>query len=110
MNNIEFLSFTKTPSEKHLGIATIRVDKRFIFRFKISPNTKGEGFFANEPAVKGLEYEDAFSFDSNYEEKEIKKFILSNVKQALHPIDTQSAPSTFQTPSVISFNFEQTPF
>lgn len=109
MNNVEFLSFIKTPQEKHVGIATIRVDRRFIFRFKVSQNPKGEGFFCNEPAVKGIEYEDAFQFDSSYEEKEVKKFILSHVKQALQEKVQPFSNSYQQMPEEAPQQFEFDP-
>lgn len=85
MNNIEFLSFNATPGEKNLGIATIRFEKRFIFRFKINENPKGPGYFTNAPALKiDDNYYPAFAFDSSYESDQIKKFVIDNVKIALH--------------------------
>ena len=115
MNNLEFLSFIKTPAEKHLGIAAIRVDKRFIFRFKIQQNPKGEGYFTNAPSIKIDDaYFAAFQFDSSYEADEVRKFVLSNVKQALHaspPSNSIFSPSPASAPPIQeTFNFEQTPF
>lgn len=107
MNNLEFLSYQPTPTEKHMGVATIRYDRKFIFRFKIAQNPKGEGFFSNAPSIKiDDQYFPAFQLDSSYEADEVKKFVLSNVKQALHPKPAFTAPKEEQ----VQFNFDQPPF
>lgn len=87
MNNLEFLKFTEVKDEKYLGIATIRFEKRFIFRYKIQPSEKG-GFFAFPASYKVTEfgkesYIPSFQFDSSYESDEIKKFVIRNVEQIL---------------------------
>ncbi len=115
MNNLEFLSFSQTPNEKYLGIAAVRIDKRFIFRYKIQQNPKGEGYFCNAPSVKiDDQYYPAFSLDSSYEADEVKKFVISNVKQALQknssftptPISFDAPNPHVQQPSF----FDQPPF
>lgn len=113
MNNYEFLSFIKTPQEKHVGIATIRVEKRWILRYKIAQNPKGEGYFTNAPSIKiDDSYYPAFACDSSYETDEIKKFVLQNVKsqlsQAFRPPEN---PPVYQEPDQnVQFNFDQPPF
>lgn len=119
MNNVEFLSYKSTPSEKHLGIATIRVERKYIFRFKIQQNPKGEGYFSNAPSIKiDEQYYPSFQFDSSYEADEIKKFVLSNVKIALQV--KSSTQALFSDPFAMTppiqdqqtqFNFNgQSPF
>jgi hypothetical protein len=115
MNNLEFLSYQPTPSEKQLGIATIRIERKYIFRFKIQQNPKGEGYFSNAPSVKiGDSYYPSFQLDSSYEADEIKKFVLSNVKQALQSSQPSAfTPTTLQfspAPAQNEFNFDQPPF
>lgn len=128
MNNVEFMSYIPTPDEKHEGVATIRVDRRFIFRFKINANPKGEGYFSNAPSLKIHDnYYPSFSFDSSYEFDEIKKFVLENVKSiimqhnapqqyiAQQPFQQPSAPfsqAQQQTDAQMGFNFnpQPTPF
>jgi len=104
MNNIEFLNYTPTPTEKHLGIATIRYDRKFIFRYKIAPNPKGENLFVNAPSLKvddsDKPYKPAFEIDSKYESDELEKFILQNVKQIVSPQKQHK-----QEPAQEVFNF-----
>ncbi len=119
MNNIEFLAFAKTPNEKHLGIATIRYDRKFVFRYKIMINPKGEGYFLNAPSLKIDEnYYPAFQFDSAYESDEIKKFVLENVKKSiqteqpeqLNPMTNMPFESNVKTEEQVEFNFSKPPF
>ncbi len=106
---LEFLKFDKTPQEKHLGVATIRVDKRFIFRFKIMQNPKFEGYFLNAPALKVDEkYWPAFAFDSSFESDQVKEFVLSKVKQQLKVSIDVSIPNYGEAQQ--QFNFTEAPF
>jgi hypothetical protein len=109
---LEFLKFDKTPQEKHLGVASIRADRRFIFRFKIMSNPKGEGYFLNAPALKIDEkYWPAFAFDSSYESDQVKEFVLTHVKSALGAPKTQVFADPFSKPiSQQEFNFNEAPF
>lgn len=86
MNIFEFLSYEATPTEKYLGIATVRAWGKIILKFKIVPGKDGRGFFAAVAAYKnGVKpdgkdkYDDAFTIDSNYEAGELKKLIEDNV-------------------------------
>ncbi len=98
MNNIEFLNYTPTPTEKHLGVATVRYDRKFILRYKIAPNPKGENLFVNAPSLKvddsDKPYKPAFEIDSKYESEELEKFILQNVRLHMPP-KKQSAPEQY---------------
>lgn len=110
---LEFLKFDKTPEEKHLGVATIRADRRFIFRFKIMSNPKGEGYFLNAPALKVDEkYWPGFAFDSSYESDQVKEFVLSKVKNILNPLRPleTSAPAMQTLQEQTHFNFDEAPF
>lgn len=86
MGNIEFLNYIPTPNEKHLGIATIRIDKRIILRYKIVPMKEGSGYFPTASSYKITEdgvdrYIPAFILDSNFEKEEVESLIKSNVKR-----------------------------
>ncbi len=87
---IEFVSFIPTKDQKYLGIATVKIDNKYIFRYKITPNKDGNGFFPTEAAYKVSEtgnaredYIEAFMLDSNFEIQEIRKLIQNHVRNAL---------------------------
>lgn len=92
MNNIEFVSFERTPAEKHLGIATIRMtypDGFFLIRYKIVLMKDGVNIFPGMASYKisdmGMDtYVEAFTVDSRVKEKEISDLIRRNVKQFLN--------------------------
>lgn len=91
MQGLEFLSFVKTPGEKHIGIATIRLDRRFIFRFKIAPSAHANSLWITKAAYKaGIRpdgkdnYEEAFEFDSSFEKKHIDAFVEDHVNAVLN--------------------------
>ncbi len=94
---VEFISFIPTKDQKYLGIATVKIDNKYIFRYKITPNKDGIGFFPTEASYKIAEtgnaredYVEAFMLDSNFEIQEIRKLIQTHVKQALsRPVKTQ---------------------
>src|SRR5271169_2541645 len=90
MNQYEFLNYTATPTEKHLGIVTIRAWGKIILRYKLVPNKDGTGFFIGCASYKlpnaisgGDEYKEAFLLDSNYESKELDTFLRSHLKNAM---------------------------
>lgn len=86
---LEFLNYTKTPNEKHLGIATVKIYNRIILRWKIIPNKDGSSFFPGCASYKMPDpsggnsdiYQEAFMLDSRSEHDEVKNFILSHVKK-----------------------------
>lgn len=82
MENIEFLEYIPTPTEKCKGIAVIKYGRAFIFRYKIIDNPKGEGCFCNAPSVSlgDGKYKEGFEIDSRFEDKRIREFVLDNVK------------------------------
>lgn len=84
MNNLEFLNYIPTPGEKYIGIATVKLYGKIILRYKIVPTKDGSGHFPAPASYKvGDEYAHAFTLDSMSENDELKKLIMSNVKQAL---------------------------
>ena len=106
MSNYEFMNFTKTPTEKHLGIATVRIDKKYIVRFKIVPNKDGNGFFPASASFKIIEdsadkYVPAFMMDSNYEKEELESFIKANVKASL-----QSSQAVVAQPDQVQMKYQ----
>lgn len=107
MNNIEFLRYEQVLNEKHIAIATIRVDKRFIFRFKILPKQDGSGYSALAASYKTTrygkdEYVSSFQFDSSYEADEIKNFVIHHCMQEM----SKTQASVFSAPA---YPQQQTP-
>ena len=95
--NLKFLRFDATPTEKHLGIATIRIEEgvRIILRFKVQPKEGGGYYYqpaSHKISSQGKDnYYPAFSLDSSYEYDELKDFIASHVE----PILNQANQSVF---------------
>lgn len=93
----EWMKFIKTDGEKHVGIAVIRYDRRFIFRFKVMPSDHG-GYWITTASLKmgsvqGKDkYEPAFSLDSEYEKSQMTDFILECVNKEL-----EKTPATSQS-------------
>jgi len=87
-SNCEFIKFIKAENEKHLGIAVIRYERRFIFRFKILASEHG-GYWATTASIKtgniqGKDkYEPAFSLDSEYEKSIMNNFVIEHVTKEL---------------------------
>jgi hypothetical protein len=114
MNNqispYEFLSFVKTPGEKHIGIAAVRYERRFIFRFKVAPSSVGSGLWVTKAAYKcgsrpdgKDQYEDAFEFDSNYEKKQLDDFVQQHVSAILAQQNAPAQVSAFSPPLSSSY-------
>lgn len=99
----EWMKFIPTPGEKHLGIAVIRYERRFIFRFKVMPSEHG-GYWVISASMKtgtanGKDkYEAAFSLDSEYEKSQMTEFVLSNVERELNSKPAAST-SVFNQPA-----------
>ena len=86
MNKFEFISYTPTPTEKQLGIATVKIYGRIIARFKIVQTKDGLNSFPAAPSIKiGEQYFPAFMLDSSSEKEELDHFIKLNVKNAQAP-------------------------
>lgn len=89
MEPYKFMSYIATPSEKHLGIATVCFHDKIILRFKVIPNKEGQGFFFGTSAFKiskeGEEdrYIESFIIDSRFENENLQEFLRSNVKREM---------------------------
>jgi len=83
--NIQFLGYTPTPNEKHLGIASVKIHG-IILKYKIVPTKDGKGSFPCAPSYKitdeqGERYVSAFMLDSVSENEEIITIIKQNVRK-----------------------------
>lgn len=98
---LEFMKFIPVQGEKHLGVAVIRYERRFIFRFKIMPSEHG-GYWATTASYKtGVingkdKYESAFSLDSEYEKELVTSFVLANVEREINQGQSSSVFSQSQ--------------
>lgn len=99
----EFLKYIPTPGEKHLGVAVVRFERRFIFRFKILPTEAG-GLWATSGSLKtgsfnGKDkYENCFELDSSYDSDSLKAYVVENVQVYLNRAAAPQSQSAF-TPS-----------
>ena len=89
MNNFEFLSYTPTPQEKHLGIATIKIYGKIILRYKIIKTKDGTATFPAAATCKiadqeGERYIPAFILDSTTDNEFLMKFIKENIKRYMN--------------------------
>ena len=89
MNKFEFLNYIPISGESHIGTAIVRIYGKIIARYKIVPKKDGTGNFPAPASVKVDQsekpYKHAIEFDSNYENEELKEFIMKHVKQATTP-------------------------
>ena len=88
MYDMEFIKYEATPTEKHLGIATIKLYGKIVLRYKIVPTKDGTGYFPASASYKvtkdGEEfYLPAFVIDSRSEEEEISRFVRQEVKKQM---------------------------
>ncbi len=84
MSNYKFISYTKTPGEKHWGIAAISVDDKILLRYKIMPNKEGNSFYPVPASYKIDDtYVPAITIDSNIQKEEIETLIRTWVKKAI---------------------------
>jgi hypothetical protein len=88
MNICEFISYVKTPAEKHLGIVTVKLYGKIILRFKIVQTKDGKSTFPNAASYKitddsGERYIPAFMLDSRSEQEEVEHVIRAGVKKSL---------------------------
>lgn len=85
MNKFEFIKYEPTPSEKHLGVATVKLYGKLIAKFKIVPTKDGQNFFPAAPSLKiGEQYHNCLMLDSNSEKEELDNLIKHHVKAILN--------------------------
>ena len=78
---VEFKEFVKVFGEKHLGVATVILDDKFMFRYKVSPGKDGKGFYCKPATHKmGEEYIPSFIIDSNFITESIMNCLRDNVR------------------------------
>jgi hypothetical protein len=91
MSDFRFLKYEPTPSEKHMGIATVMAYGKIILRYKIVQNKDGTGFFPASASYKMSDpsgadfYVSAFVVDSNGEKEELENMIKANVRAQMTP-------------------------
>lgn len=91
MSNYKFISYTKTPGEKHWGIAFVSIDDKILLGYKIVPNKEGNDFNPFPASYKiGDNYVQAFTIDSNIQKQEIETLIKSWVKKAISTYNSSS--------------------
>ncbi len=77
----EFIKYEPTPSEKHMGIATVKLYGKIIARYKIVPTKDGTSFFPAAASYKvGDRYESCLILDSNSEKEELDSMIKAHVR------------------------------
>lgn len=84
--DIKFMEYVETPTEKHLGIATIMYGS-MLLRFKIQPGKDGQGFYAQSASHKVTEngqdkYLESFLVDSRIEHGKMMDIVREGVKQS----------------------------
>lgn len=55
--DIEILKFEETPDQKFLGVATVRLFRAVVLRYKVVEKNDGSGYFITAPSYK-REFED----------------------------------------------------
>lgn len=83
---IEFVGFDETPLEKYLGVATIRILKEVILRFKVQRTKDGNGIFIAAPSFKktnetGEHWCQWHMLDSMSQNEVVTNLIKSKVKE-----------------------------
>jgi hypothetical protein len=82
MSNYKFISYTKTPEEKHWGIAFVSIDDKILLGYKIMPNKEGTNFNPLPASYKIDDtYVPVFTIDSNIQKLEIEALVRSCVKK-----------------------------
>ncbi len=111
-SDYEFLGYIETPNDKYgmLGIATVRLYRKVVIRYKHVKTKDGTGTFFTAASYTYEEggdkkYSAAFLIDSRAEEEELLEFVRSSVKKK------QTATSVHQPRSMdeVAAN-EQLPF
>lgn len=91
---IDFIDYKPVKEEKHLGIATVTVDDKFMFRYKVMPGKEGKGIYFLSSNYKICEdtYVSSFEFDSNFLKIAIENVLRDNVKQYIGSVNDTEVP------------------
>ena len=113
--SFQFIRFDETPKEKYLGVATVKVDDKYLVRLLVRKNPKG-GYFIAPPSVKmdseeGDVYAESFMMDSNFQKEELHTLIRSNIRgfigggsaPAPQPVPQQQAAPSALTDADLPF-------
>lgn len=111
----EFIGYTPTPSEKYLGIATVKIYGKVLLRYKVIPRNDGTSiFFAPPsirlPAVDGADYVPSFILDSQIDEEEIFALIRRNIKQSEQRTPNIDAPASYRHQPLPTSTYDEVPF
>lgn len=116
--NLKFLRYDPVPNEKHVGIATIRIEEgiRIILRFKVTPKDGG-GYYYQPAPVKipghGKDnYFPSFALDSSYESDELKEFLTVHIEpllaqQHVNSVFSQPQAQVARPPQQQNPNYQQ---
>ena len=88
MSEFEFVSFDKTPEDKHIGIASVKAYGKILLRYKVIPTKEGNGYFISPFRARLVideqeNYIPAFIIDSKIDDEEINTLVRSNIKPYL---------------------------
>lgn len=98
--SLEFLGFVPTPNEKYLGLASVRLNRMIVLRFKIVQKKDGSGIFpavggaTKIPDASGDRYVNAFDLEMRSEEDAVRSFVMNQYEKWKNE----------QTPSVFTVN------
>lgn len=82
---LEFLTFDETPSEKYLGVASLRFFGQIILRYKVQRTKDGNGIFIAAPSFKKVDQSGEhwcqwFMLDSMSHNETVTNLIKTKVK------------------------------
>lgn len=94
--NVKFVDYVLIPGEKHLGIASVIVDDKFLFRFKAQPGKDGKGMYFQPASHKMPDesYVPSFVIDSNFLKEAIETCIRNGIKQKSTGFQSHYTPAT----------------
>jgi len=116
MENYKFISYIATPTEKHLGIATICFHDKVILRFKVIPNKDGNGFFFGTSAFKistdgeDDRYIESFMIDSRSEQELLHEYMRAHVRREMEQFRAVPSPKIHNPFSQNQGSNEKVPF
>jgi len=107
MNNFEFITYTPTPQEKHLGIATVKLYGKMVVRYKVVKTKDGASIFPAPATYKiadqsGERYIPAFVLDSTTDNELLQQFIKDNLKRYLG--SSNASNSNYMPPPIAQHN------
>jgi hypothetical protein len=85
MIEIEFLGYKETPAEKYLGIATVRIGRAVVLKYRINQTKDGQNIFPAAPSYKEVvdgqdKWNEWFMVDSRSQHEDINTLIKEKVR------------------------------